>query len=68
MTVVYFMSLVRKLPMKKMGLDTLGYIAGCLSNIILATSSESTRIGIFLCLCLSKLINQENRRCTEKLF
>ena len=44
MTVVDFMSIVRKLPMKKMGLDTFGDIAECLSNIILATCSESTRI------------------------
>ena len=50
MTVVDFMSLIRKLPMKKMGLDTLGDIAECLSNIIPATSSESTRIDIFACL------------------
>ena len=50
MTVVDSMSLVRKLPMKKMGLDTLEDMAECLSNIILATSSESTRIDIFLCL------------------
>ena len=78
MTVVDFMSLVRELPMKKMGVDTLEDIAECISNIILATSSESTRIDIFFMFtkttgieifqCLSKLINQANRRCAEKLF
>ena len=46
MTVVDFMALVRKLPMKKMGLHTFGELAESLSNSILATGSESTRIDI----------------------
>ena len=59
MTVVDFMSLVRKLPMKKMGLDTFGDIAECLSNIILAT--ESKRIDIIFYVYQDSSIKQIER-------
>ena len=40
------MALVRKLPMKKMGLHTFGELADSLSNSILATDYASTRVDI----------------------
>ena len=46
MTIVDFVALVLKLPMKKMGLHTFGELAESLSNSILATGSASTRIYI----------------------
>ena len=46
MKIVDFMALVRKLPMKMMGLHTFGELAESLSNSILATGSASTRIDI----------------------
>ena len=48
MTIVDFMALVHKLPMKKMGLHTFGELAESLSNRILATGSVSTMIDIDL--------------------
>ena len=61
MTVVDFMSLVRKLQMKKMGLDTFGDIAECLSNIILATGSDSKRIDIIFDVYQNSSIKQIER-------
>ena len=61
MTVGNFMSLVCKLPMKKMGLDTFGDIAECLPNIILATGSESTRIDIIFDVYQNSSIKQIER-------
>ena len=46
MTIVDFMALVLKLPMKKMGRHTFGELSESLSNSILATGSASTRIYI----------------------
>ena len=46
MTIVDFMALVHKLPMKRMGRHTFGELAESLSNSILATGSASTRIYI----------------------
>ena len=46
MTVVDFMTLVRKLPMKQMGLGTFGQLAESLSNSILANGSGSKRIDV----------------------
>ncbi|KAK4317056.1 hypothetical protein Pmani_011868 [Petrolisthes manimaculis] len=61
MTVVDFMALVRKLPMKKMGLDTFGQLAENLSNSILAKGSESTRIDIIFDVYKKSSIKQMER-------
>ena len=61
MTIVDFMALVRKLPMKKMGLDTFGQLAESLSNSILAKGSESTRIDIIFDVYQKSSIKQMER-------
>ena len=61
MTIVDFMALVRKLPMKKMGLDTFGQLAESLSNSILAKGSESTRIDIIFYVYQKSSIKQTER-------
>ena len=61
MTKVDFMALVRKLPMKKMGLHTFGELAESLSNSILATGSESTRIDIIFDVYQKSSIKQMER-------
>ena len=67
MTIVDFMSLVHKLPMKRMGHHTFGELAESLSNSILATGSASTRIYIIFYL-YKKIINQANGTGTETFF
>ncbi|KAG1681452.1 hypothetical protein GQR58_011842 [Nymphon striatum] len=48
MPTVDFVAVVRKLRLKKLGLHTIGDFAESISNSILATGSESTRIDIFV--------------------
>ena len=60
MTIVDFMALVRKLPIK-MGIDTFGELAESLSNSILATGSESTRIDIIFDVYQKSSIKQMER-------
>ena len=52
------MALVRKLPIKKMGLHSFGELAESLSNSILATGSASTRIDIIFDLYKTSSIKQ----------
>ena len=59
MTIVDFMALVHKLPMKRMGRHTFGELAESLFNSILATGSASTRIYIIFYL-YKTIINQAN--------
>ena len=61
MTIVDFMALVRKLPIKKMGIDTFGELAESLCNSILATGSESTRIDIIFDVYQKSSIKQMER-------
>ncbi|KAG1664878.1 Transposable element Tc3 transposase [Nymphon striatum] len=61
MTIVDFMALVRKLPMKKMGLHTFEELAKSLSDRILATGSVSTRIDIIFYVYQKSSIKQMER-------
>ena len=61
MTIVDFMALVRKLPIKKMGIDTFGELAESLCNSILTTGSESTRIDIIFDVYQKSSIKQMER-------
>ena len=61
MTVVDFMALVRKLPVKKMGIHSFGELTESLSNSILATGSESTRIDIIFYVYQKSSIKQMER-------
>ena len=61
MTIVDFTTLMRKLPMKKMGLHTFGELAESLSKSILATGSESTRIDIIFYVYQQSSIKQMER-------
>ncbi|KAG1653698.1 Eukaryotic translation initiation factor 4 gamma 3 [Nymphon striatum] len=61
MTIVDFMALVRKLPMKKMGLHTFEELAKSLSDRILATGSVSTRIDIICYVYQKSSIKQMER-------
>ncbi|KAG1683196.1 TBC1 domain family member 5 [Nymphon striatum] len=61
MTIVDFMALVRKLPMKKMGLHTFEELAKSLSDRILATGSVSTRIDIIFDVYQKSSIKQMER-------
>ena len=70
MTIVDFMALVRKLPMKKIGLHTFGELAESLSNSILATGSASTRIYIIFYVYQKSPIKQmerAQRRSSEQI-
>ncbi|KAG1688949.1 hypothetical protein GQR58_007914 [Nymphon striatum] len=70
MTIMNFMALVRKLPMKKMGLHTFGELAESLSNRILATGSVSTRIDIIFYVYQKssiKQIEQAQRSSSEQI-
>ena len=61
MTMVDFMALVRKLPMKKIGRDSFGQLAGSLSCSILAIGSKSTRIDIIFDVYQKSSIKQMER-------
>ena len=61
MTVVDFMALVRKLPMKQMGLGTFGQLAESLSNSILAKGSGSKRIDVIFDVYQKSSIKQMER-------
>ncbi|KAG1681713.1 putative non-intrinsic ABC protein 5 [Nymphon striatum] len=61
MTIVDFMALVRKLPMKKMGFHTFEELAKSLSDRILATGSVSTRIDIIFYVYQKSSIKQMER-------
>ena len=61
MTVVDFMALVRKLPMKQMGLGTFGKLAESLSNSILAKGSGYKRIDVIFDVYQKKSIKQMER-------
>ncbi|KAG1649732.1 CRISP/Allergen/PR-1 [Nymphon striatum] len=61
MTIVDFMALVRKLPMKKMGLHTFQELAKSLSDRILATGSVSSRIDIIFDVYQKSSIKQMER-------
>ena len=61
MTIVDFMALVRKLPMKKMGRHTFGELAESLYNSVHAKGSASSRIDIIFYVYQKSSIKQMER-------